>query len=200
MKTQILTFLFWMLCICASQAQTVLECDEKASFFINETDNAHFFIKLKGKVIKTQNARVIMFQEHMMQTLLAPTSKYKDNDTEDLKILIKYALGEAEYLSGIFKRRVELGMEKMDLANGKKALFWYYDIPQPPKKEEDTDTKTVRFVKQVSFSLVLDDTIYSVGATLSETQNFDDLKKMMTEIANTAKKGKGKHNPKKMCK
>lgn len=199
MKKILLTLLF-SFCAWASSAQTLVECDEKTSFFAVEKDGVYFAVKLVGKATTTKHPSLIIFEGYIMQTLLIPVKEHTKNGTDDLSVTISHALSEAEYLSGVLKKRVDIGMEKLDLDNGKKALFWYYDIPQPPDNQEKKSELTVKFVKQVSFSVVLEDKIYSVAATLSDKQNLEDLKKTLLTIANTAQRGKGKLNPKKLCK
>ena len=182
-------------------AQSLIKCNDEISFFVNQNDNFYCHIKLNGKVGKVDeigNQTVINFNDYALQTLLLNKQNYISDGEDDIAILTNYIIGETQYFTSIFKEKLDLMMIPVEISKDKKAVIWYFDIPDKIQKQiQSEDTPAV---KQVSISITVGNFVYSIGTTLFKGQSFDDLQKLLSDLVMTIEYNNGQIEHDKLCK
>jgi hypothetical protein len=140
---------------------------------------------------------VIAVDGFALQSLLVNKQDYTSNGNADIPILSSYIIKETEYFTGVFKERLNLMMEPVELSKDKKAVIWYFDFPEKVQKQVQPGQTPA--VKQVSISLVVGDFVYSIGTTQFKDQSFDDLKKLLAESIKTIKYSSGQLDQNGLC-
>jgi hypothetical protein len=192
-KMQILFLLIPIIC----SAQTIIKCNDSTCFSINQTENYYCYVMLIGTIQKTENARVIAFNNYALQSLLLNKKEYTTNDNDDIAILTNYMLSETQYFTGVYKEKLNLMMIPIEISNNKKAVLWYFDVPK--KSQNQVQKPSQPAVKQVFVSTITGDFIYTMGTTLFKNQSFDNLQTTLTKLIQSIHSGKGSIDLNKIC-
>lgn len=191
-----LQFLLLLIPVLGS-AQGLIKCNDTTSFFVNQKENFYCYIKLAGKVSETANSRVIVVNNYALQSLLIKKENYMSNGKDDIPILTNYMISETQYFTGIYKEKLSLMMVPVEISKEKKAVIWYFDIPDNFQKQVQPGETPA--VKQVSISIVIGDFVYSIGTTQFKGQSFDDLKKLLSDLILTINYQNGQLDQNKLC-
>ncbi|AWI27041.1 hypothetical protein [Flavobacterium pallidum] len=175
----------------AINAQQLYKCDDTQSFWAFSKDEPYQYVKLSGFAKETERKSMISVGDYVLQNVIADKSKHMENGAaEDLKILVRYALSEAEYLSGIFGKWIDIKMEKPLLSNGMEALLWWFELPMMP----DNQVKSQLFVNVIS-----GDKIFGLSSSQFEGQEFEDVKKFLIAVIGSLKRVTDARDFEKLC-
>ena len=186
---RIFCWLFLIVLPVFTTAQDLLRCNDSISFYVNQKDNYYCMIKLTGKVQNTENDRVFVINNNTLQAMLVDKDSYLGDGTADIPVLSNYILSEMEYFSGLYKEKLYVTMIPVDGPGDRKAIVWYFDIPENARPQETENTSPA--VKIVSVSMVTERYIYSIGTTQFKDQSFDELQKLLTDSLITIRYGSG---------
>jgi len=191
--------LLFLLSICSitAWAQTRVKCDATTSFVIHQKENFYCHIKLVGEIHDTGDSRVIGFKNYVLQTLIAGKGAYLSKGTEDIPVLTNYMISETQYFTSQFKEKLNLMAIPVQITKDKKAVIWYFDLPESVQKQAGPGETPA--IKQVSISIVAGDFIYSIGTTQFKNQSFEEIQKMLTELMTTLNYGNGQVDQSKLC-
>lgn len=170
-------------------AQNLMRCNDSVSFFVNYKNDYSCSIRLKGKITKTENSRVINYNDCALQTLFVDKQDYRSDKSGDIPVLTNYMISETQYFTNVYNAKLNLAMIPVQVNQDKKAVIWYFDIPASFQKNIPGDETPA--IRQVSISIIIDKFIYSIGTTQFKNQNFNDLQVMLTNLIKTLKLQKG---------
>jgi hypothetical protein len=177
----ILTFAVITLTIFSVNGQQLFKCDSTKSYWAFEKDNSFFAIKLLGKVREQERKMVIAVNNYILQYVIVDKKNYIKSDSiaADLKVLTNYALNEAEYMTGLFKQKLNIQMQKALSSSDKTVLIWFFEMPSNVSQE----------VKhQVFANIVIGDKIFGLSSSQFESQKLDDVKNFLMDVIGTLKK------------
>ncbi|WP_408037214.1 hypothetical protein [Tenacibaculum amylolyticum] len=103
--------------------QEIIKCNKKLSFLYQTENDFHSYIKIQGEIKETENKRVFTLNDFPIQTLLINKNTIPTKGKKDLEILATYIVNEVEYLSGVYKEKLQLKLEPVELKDGKKAVL-----------------------------------------------------------------------------
>ena len=171
--------------------QQLFRCDTTTSYWTFEKGNSFLAVKLLGKVSEQERKSVIAVNNYVLQYVIVDKKDYiKDNITDDLKVLTNYVLSEAEYMSGLFKQRLNIQIQKAPLSSDKTVLIWFFEMPSNVSQE----------VKhQVFVNIIVGDKIFGLSSSQFADQKLDDVKDFLMDVINTLKKVESKNDFKKLC-
>ena len=178
-------------------AQNLIRCNDSISYFVNQNENFYCSIKLKGKVSMTSLNKVIFFDSQSLQALLIEEKYYLLNGKEDTAILKNYIISESNFYAKSFKEDIKTMMIPVEISEYKKALIWYFDIPENIIKQGNP--RPIYGIKQVFISVIVDNYIYSIATTQFNNQNLDTILKLLTNLTRTINYHKGDFQPKIFC-
>ncbi len=160
--------------------QQIIKCDSTKSFWAIENDSIKYAVKLSGKSQTTERFHVIAVNDYALQYLIVEKSNYikEGEDNSDLKVLIRYALSEAEFLSEQFKAKINLQMIKAPLSQDKDVLIWYYEMPQGMNEQ-------VKF--QLYSNIIIGDKIIGFASPQFSDQKFESVRDFLMDIISTLK-------------
>ncbi|PKP21744.1 MAG: hypothetical protein CVU05_06095 [Bacteroidetes bacterium HGW-Bacteroidetes-21] len=171
-------------------AQSVVTCDSTLSFWVIPNDSINYTLNLSGRVQTTEKPMVIAVNNYALQYLIVEKKYYTEEkgDNSDLKILIRYALSECEYLSNMYKTKLNLQMQKAPVSNNNEVLIWYYAMPEDLNEQ-------VKY--QVYANLVLGDKIFGIASPQFSDQTLNEIKDFLMDVISTLKQIE---EPEKLCK
>lgn len=190
MKKQLLILIF-ILTGFTLTAQKLYKCDDTTAYWTSDKEGLYYSIKLKGFAKETERKNVISVGDYVLQHVTVEKKEYiKDGDDSDLSILVHYALGEGEYLSGTFEQKIDIKLEKALVTNGQDALFWSFDLPA----EYNNEVKSQLFI-----NVVVGDMIVGLSSSQFNGQEFDDVKAYLIATIATLKKAEKKSDLEHLC-
>ncbi len=169
---QLLILTILALAFKTNNAQQLYKCDSTISYWVFEKDSTFFVLKLLGNVRESQNKNVIAVNSFALQCIILDKQNYikSEKDTNDLRVLVNYALSEAEYFSGQFKQKVNIQLEKVPGSGNKSAVLWFFEMPSEISKE----------VKhQVFVNIIIGNKVYGLSSSQFANQNLDDVKNFL---------------------
>jgi len=178
-------------------AQSLIKCNDSVSYFVNQKEGEYCYIRLKGTITNTGNARVFVLNNNILQSMLVSKQNYLTEGADDIKVMAKYILSEVGYFTDVYKEKLDVNIIPVSVFKDKKTLVWYFDIPE--KSQEQPKPGTSPAIRQVSISMVADNYIYSIGTTLFKDRSYDDLQKVLTDLIATAKYNTGQLDQSKLC-
>lgn len=189
LSTSILFLLFTIFAF----SQRVENCDSIKSFWLLENGSINYTIKLSGKIGKTENPNVITVNGQALQFLMV---NKKDFSTEgkaekDLEILVNYVSSEANYMSGLFKTKLEVQMQKAPINNSKDALVWWYKMPEPHNEEVQN---------QLFVNIIIDDKIIGLASPQFNNQEFNKVRDFLMDEISSLKSVTKKKELNDLCK
>ncbi len=161
--------------ISAQKAKTYGKLSIKTAYgylFISNTSEKSFTLEIRGKeveAIKEGNNPTFIVDEKLLQIVQADTKAFVSANAKltEEQILEKDKIWESEYLSGAFKKKLELKTEKVTVKDFK-TMFWGYTRPSM-NEEYDRDYLLTKVVgKEV---LALSSSLF-IGEKLPDYQNF----------------------------
>lgn len=182
-------------------AQSLIKCNDSTSFYVHQKDDFYCYIKLTGKLSESGNSSVVVINGNALQSLLINKQNYLLNGIDDISILKTYMVSETKYYTGIFKEKLNLMMALVEISKDKKAIIWYFDIPDNLQKQQvqQVQPEMIPAVKQVFISIVVGDFVYSIVTTQFKGRSFDDLKKLLLDSIMTLNYNKGQIDLNKLC-
>lgn len=169
---QLLILTILALAFKTNNAQQLYKCDTTKSYWVFEKDSTFFVLKLLGNVRESQNKNLIAVNSFALQCIILNKQNYikSEKDTTDLRVLVNYALSEAEYFSGQFKQKVNIQLEKVPGVGDKSAVLWFFEMPSNISKE----------VKhQVFINIIIGDKIYGLSSSQFADQKLEDIKNFL---------------------
>lgn len=188
----ILTLVVTTLTILNVNAQQLFRCDTTKAYWTFEKDNSLFAVKLLGKVSEQERKSIIAVNNYALQYVIVDKKNYinVDSISADLKVLTNYALSEAEYMSGLFKQKLNVQMQKVPISSDKTVLIWFFEMPSSISQE----------VKhQVFANIIIDGKIFGLSSSQLTDQKLDDVKKLLMDVISTIKKLDSKNDFVKLC-
>lgn len=163
-----------------SYGQKVISCDTEGVRWLLQKDTTSFVVNLPGEVESTTNPSIISINNQIVQYLVVNKSKYLDQETgnEPLKILIRHAYAEAEYMSKQFGERLELQMVKAPLSDSVSVLVWSFKMPKKVSKEVQS---------QIFATLIVRQYIVGLSSPQFADQPIDSVRNMLMDIISTLK-------------
>jgi hypothetical protein len=172
--------------------QQLYKCDTAKSYWTFEKDNSFFAVKLLGKVSEQERKSVIAVNNYALQYVIIDKKQYirADSISADLKVLTNYALSEAEYMTNLFKQKLNIQMQKAPLSSDKTILIWFFEMPSSVSQE----------VKhQVFANIIIGDKIFGLSSSQFADQELDDVKNFLMDVISTLKKVDNKNDFDKLC-
>jgi hypothetical protein len=174
------------------RGQQLYKCDATKSYWTFEKDDSFFAVKLLGKVSEQERKNVIAVNNYALQYVIVDKKQYIKGDSisADLKVLTNYALSEAEYMTGLFKQKLNIQMQKAPLSSDKTVLIWFFEMPSSVSQE----------VKhQVFANIIIGDKIFGLSSSQFADQKLDDVKSFLMDVISTLKKLDDKNDFDKLC-
>lgn len=171
--------------------QQLFKCDTAKSFWVFGKDNAYFAVQLSGKISEQERKNVIAVNNYALQYLIKDKKDYiKEDSITDLKVLVYHALSEGEYMSGLFKQKLNIQMEKAPLSSEKTVLIWFFEMPTSISQD-------VKY--QVFANIIIEDKIIGLSSAQFAGQKLDDVKDFLMDVISTLRKVDSKDNFAKLC-
>ncbi len=188
----ILTLTLTILSALVVSGQQLIKCDETKSYWTFEKENSFFAVKLLGKVTEQERKNVIGVNNYVLQYVIVDKKQYIKSDSiyTDLKLLTKYALLEAEYMTGLFKQKLNIQMQKAPLSKEKMALIWFFEMPTSVSQE----------VKhQIFVNTIVGDKIFGLSSSQFANQKLNDVKDFLLDVISTLKQIDNRNAFVKLC-
>ena len=179
-----------------SQELEFINCNESSKYLHLSKNNYHSYLKMTGKLEKTKNPKVFKLDDFILQTLLIEKNEFDKGKDNDIGIIVNYILKESEYLTSVYKSKLDLNFVPVELGKNEKAVLWFFKIPLEFKNKIKDPIKAER---QVFVSRLTGDFIYSIASTQFENQDFDEIKETLGKLVKSIKFGKVKKEEKKIC-
>ena len=191
MMKSILTFLLSTTSLCAN-AQELYKCDSTRSFWTFNQDNALFYVKVLGNVDKTERTNVISVGHLVLQSLIVDKTKFvkEGEDNADVKIMIRHAMSEAEYLSNVFKTKIDIRMTQAPISANRSVLIWSFEMPPGHNQEVKS---------QLFANIVVEGKIFGLASPQFAEQKFEDVRDSLMDVISTIKAVAGKSDFDKLC-
>ena len=191
------TILFYIWTISAltaltSYGQQVFKCNTSKSYWTFEKNDTFFAVKLDGNIKETERKNVISVDNYVLQNIILDKTKFikEGEDNSDLKLLIKYAMSEAEYLSSQFKTKINIQMQKAPISADKNVLIWHFEMPSNMNQEVKS---------QIFANVVIGDKIFGLASSQFTDQKFENVRDFLMDVISTVKKLKNKNEFSTLC-
>lgn len=175
------------------RGQALYRCNETQSYWTFEKDNSFLAVRIAGKVTEQERKNVIAVNAYALQYVIVDKQPYLmgDSKSDDLKVLTNYALSEAEYMTNLFKQKLDIQMQKAPLSADKTVLIWWFEMPSNVSQE----------VKhQIFANIIVGDKIFGLSSAQFENQNLDDVKDFLMDVISTLQVVRKKNDLGKLCK
>jgi hypothetical protein len=181
-----------VLTILTVNGQQLYKCNTTKSFWTFTKDSSFFAVKLLGNAKETERKSVISVDNYVLQNLLIDKAKFmkEGEDNSDLKVLVRYAMSEAEYFSGVFKTKINIQMQKAPLSADKSVLIWFFEMPSGKNEK-------VKF--QLFANIIIGDKIFGFASSQFADQKFDSVKDFLMDVISTLKRVDNKNDFDKLC-
>lgn len=186
-----LLFAFTVIAFTAN-GQALYKCDSAKSFWTFSQENSSFSIKILGNAIETERLNVISVNNSPLQSLLVDKVNFMEdgNDNTDLKVLIRFAVSEAEHLSSVFKTKINIKLQQAPLSPDKSVLIWFFEMPSGYNKE-------VKF--QLYANIIVEDKIFGLARPQFTDQEFEKVRDSLMDVISTLKRVSSKNDFDKLC-
>lgn len=190
-----LTILIAILLSLSASGQQLYKCDSTKSYWTFEKDISFFAVKLNGKVSEQERKSVIAVNNYALQYVIVDKKDYTKTDsmgsiTAELEVLANYAISEAEYMTGLFKQKLNIQMQKVSLSSDKIILIWFFEMPPDVSLEVKN---------QVFANVIIGDKIFGLSSSQFTDQKLDDVKNFLIDIISTLKQVNSKKDFEKLC-
>jgi len=117
-----------------ASAQQIIVCDSNTTFCVFPHDSVHYSLKFDGIVRSTEIPSAVTVDQFFLQYLFVDKGKFirDGEDNSDLSILTRTALNECEYLTSIYKKKINVVFQKVPMGTND-VLLWYYEMPRKMK-------------------------------------------------------------------
>lgn len=176
----------------AVRGQVLYKCNETQSYWTFEKDNSFLAVRVVGKVTEQERKNVIAVNGYALQYVIVDKQPYLmgDSQSDDLKVLTNYALQEAEYMTSVFKQKLDIQMQKAPLSTDKTVLMWWFLMPSSLSQE----------VKhQVFANIVVGDKVFGLSSPQFADQELDDVKDFLMDVISTLQAVRKKGDLGKLC-
>ena len=165
------------LTVCGQQLHV---CDTTKSYWTFSQSDSFFSIKLAGNVRSTGRINVVSIDNYPLQSLLVDKVNFikEGQDNTELKVLIRYAMSEAEYLSSIFKTKIDIQLQQAPLNADKSVLIWFFAMPSGHNQE-------VKF--QFFANIIHGDNIFGLARPQFADQKFEEVRDSLMDLISTLK-------------
>lgn len=177
--------------------QEIIKCNNNLNFLYLAQNDFHSYMKIQGQIKETENKQVFTLNNFPIQTLLIYKNTIHTKGDKNLETLVTYILNEVEYLTGVYKEKLKLKLDPIELADGKKAVLWSFDVPESFKKNIQS---TVKVDKQVFISRITGEFIYSIASSQFSNQKFEKIKDILIKLIRNIEYGKVKEIANELCK
>jgi len=161
--------------------QEIIKCDSSKTYWLIKKDSILFSTKINGVVENTERKSVIKVNKNVaLQFLVVDKNKFlpKEQPITNQTILIQYALSEAEYLSSLFKTRLNVQFQKVPFSEDRFAILWFYDMPEGMNQQVKS---------QLYLNIVIGEYIFGLSSPLFRDQKFEEIRNLLTETISTAR-------------
>lgn len=143
-------------------AQQIIVCDSNTTYWVFPHDSVDYSLKFDGEVQSTELPSAVTVDKYFLQYLFVDKGKFiqAGEDNSDLSILTRSALNECDYLTSIYKKKINVVFQKVPLGN-QDVLLWYYEMPRKMKGNVNV---------QLYANMVVGDDIFGLY-----TPQFEDL-------------------------
>ena len=161
-------------------SQKVVKCPDGLYWTI-EKDSVNYTVALLGKVQTTERPNVIAVNDYSLQYLIVNKSPHVEEggDNTELKILIRYAMSEAAYLSKQFNSELKPTLVKAPLSSDKDVLLWSYKMPT---KISD------QVANQLYANIIIGDKIFGLASPQFNDQEYDKVRDFLMDSINSLKR------------
>ena len=192
---KIILFCIWAistLTTLPTYGQEIYKCDTLKSYWTFEKNNTFLAVKIEGNVKTTQRKNVISVYNYVLQNIILDKAKFvkEGEDNTDLKIMMRYATSEAEYLSGQFKTKINIKMSKAPISEDKSVLIWYFEMPSNMNNEVKL---------QIFANIIIGDKIFGLASSQFADQKFENVRDFLMDVISTVKKLKKKKEFSTLC-
>lgn len=164
-------------------SQELLKCNNNINYILKNTENQYISLKIEGEVEQLKNPQVfVLNQKTILQLLLNDSKNYTEQGNDDLTIMATYVLSEGKYFSSIFKKKIDLAIFPEELNEGKKAIYWYFSLP-----ESATADSKIKALKSVFITSVNGTVITTIGTTQFENQSIEEIRKQLVDFSKNIK-------------
>lgn len=172
--------------------QQLYKCDSTKSYWTFTKDSSFFVIKLFGNVRETERKSVVAVDNFVLQGMVVDKAEYvKDGeDSSNLKVLIRYAMSEAEYFTGLFKTKINVQMQQAPISSDQIVLIWFFEMPSG----QNQDVKYQLFA-----NLIIGDKIFGLASSQFADQKLDNVKDFLMDAISTLKDVDNEEEFKNLC-
>lgn len=172
--------------------QQLYKCDSTKSYWTFTKDSSFFVIKLLGNVRETERKSVVAVDNFVLQGMVIDKAEYvKDGeDSSNLKVLIRYAMSEAEYFTGLFKTKINVQMQQAPISSDQIVLIWFFEMPSG----QNQDVKYQLFA-----NLIIGDKIFGLASSQFADQKLDNVKDFLMNAISTLKEVDNEKEFKGLC-
>lgn len=158
--------------------QSLVRCNDKVTYWVIPDGNDYYTVKLKGDIDLSHQHDILNVDEKALQYILLDTSHYTTKKNDDESILLSYLAEETIYLRSKFKNpSLNVYEEIIPLNKEKKAVFWYFELPEGKNKE---------VTAQLFAHVIVGKRIFGLGSPLFAGEDFDALRVFLLEGIATA--------------
>jgi len=160
--------------------QQLNKCDSTKSYWTFKQNNSFFSIKLLGNVSTTESVNIVSIDNYPLQSLVVDKSNFlkEGEDNSELKVLLRYANSEAEYLSSMFRTKIDIRLQQAPLSADKSVLIWFFEMPSGHNQE-------VKF--QLFANIIHGDKIFGLARPQFADQKFDRVRDSLMDVISTLK-------------
>jgi hypothetical protein len=175
-----------------SYGQQIEKCDSTKSYWIIESGNTNYTLKIPGTVSTTERKNVISVNNKALQYVVVEKKNYiiEGKTSTELEILANYVSNEVSYISRQFKTKLEAQMQKAPLSNEKDVVIWWYKMP---------DGMNEQVSNQLFVSIIIGDKIFGVASPQFTYQKFEEVRDFLMDIISTLKNVDKKKDLKNIC-
>lgn len=178
-----------LLTLQAAYAQQLYKCSATKSFWIIEKDNSFFTVGIPGNVKETDKKNIIAVDSFALQYVIVEKKHFIEEDSSGMTPLIKYALNESEYFSGVYNHKVNVNFQKAEVKSHD-VLIWFFELPSHVSQGVKN---------QVFASMLSGDKIFGLAAPQFPGQELEDVKNLLVDVIITLKRDEVKIDAAKLC-
>lgn len=192
---QLLSLLVAVLLTTAIHAQTtseIIPCGAKESYWIINSYNQLFAIKLPGIPDNSDHPRMIAINGHMLQVLVAEVNAYTKDGIKEDEAIVAHILAEAQIQGqNMGQKKLELHLKNGKLGSGEEVTLWWYPMPEGYNSE---------ITAQVFLTLKMGDYLFSLNTVVFKDERQDEAQFRLIQAMNTVELIKNKKQLEKRCK
>jgi len=153
--------------------QELIHCNETLSFWYFTNPGQDYALKINGKASTTNRLNAIAVDDYLLQFIMVSKKPFEveDDPNEDLDLMTRFALSEANNMSMELKANLDITM-KMASSGSQKILLWSYPMPKKHNKE-------VKY--QLYANVILGDYIFGLASPLFKGQDIEKIIDFLTD-------------------